>query len=610
MWEKADPMSPSERQPGASNANGKIAATADAIKLVRAMVEERFLAMGRSLESAIEIHARLTTTFQDLLADFESDDLKRAGTDIADAAERVIALASSYRGERGALDEMSSAVAAIDKCILRMQAAVKTVDVLGISAKIEAVHLHEAGTDFLSFADEIDRSLKLAKANMDKLSTEISEVRALLKKASDGEHEFDREHGEALRLIPDRLKRSVESLAEHNRQARDATSAVAGLSQRISGKIGEAVMALQIGDITRQRIEHVEQALDFIEQDPDTDTRMPDSLKDDWLALTQSERDRITALVCRLQSAQLSGTAEDFDEEVRRIIASLKELERSAGDVVRLGEAAYGGSGGRDDTFLFDLESDIQHARALLSGFRAAREDADVVVAAVKGAANRLVDQIGIIQSLEADVRIVGLNTSFKCGRLGPAGRPLSIIAQELRACSKITATEAESVMIDLDRMMTSVGALSDQDQARRVADIGAIGNAMTSSVDRLGSAARNLSFALGTLNNDNDEVTKLLGDTIRRITLHEEIGATLRQAAADLTQRAEAADRMTGMTSPTDAATSVEKSLLEAITASYTMAQERKIHARITGDTDTSEPAASNPATTSPEAALEDFLF
>ena len=34
----------------------------------------------------------------------------------------------------------------------------------------------------------------------------------------------------------------------------------------------------------------------------------------------------------------------------------------------------------------------------------------------------------------------MGLNTTLKCGRLGVVGRPLSVIAQELRDCGGRTA--------------------------------------------------------------------------------------------------------------------------------------------------------------------------
>jgi len=53
------------------------------------------------------------------------------------------------------------------------------------------------------------------------------------------------------------------------------------------------------------------------------------------------------------------------------------------------------------------------------------------------------------LRELEADIRIMGLNTTLECGRLGVPGRPLSAIAQELRDCGSRTASHAAAALTD-----------------------------------------------------------------------------------------------------------------------------------------------------------------
>jgi hypothetical protein len=590
---------------------GEIAGVGDAIRLARALTEEKFLAIGQGLEASVDILARLTATFQALQAELEGEGLKQAARDILGAASGVTALSGSYQGEREALGQLIEVAAAIDGRIARMHKAVKAVDVLGVSAKIEAMHIGDAGTDFLSFANEIDRSLKLAQVNLAELAREIVGVRGHLEKASMGERDFDKRHAEALRLVPARLAASVDSISAHREQAVGATSAVAGRSRQIGQRIGEAVMALQIGDITRQRIEHVEQALeifDRIAQSPDGSAPgTPVGVEPDgWHLLSQAERQRLIALGCKLQSAQLSDVARELDQEVGRIFASLQELTRSAAEIVRLGEQAYGSSEGRRGTFLLELEEEVGRARALLEGFLEARANADQVVESVRGATTSLAGHVGTIQSLEADIRIMGLNTTLKCGRLGNAGRPLSVIAQELRVCANLTAIEADSIMVSLERMTACVGSLSGQEQERRAADIAAVSEAMTASVGRLGAAGHDLADALGTLKRDSDAVTGLLAETVSRITVHEEIGAVLRQAAADLADALEGVDPVAGDTTP------AEDRMLALIAASYTMAREREIHDQvIRGNTASASGfMPSSLGAPAAEGALDDILF
>jgi len=588
----------------------QVASVSEAIRLVRSMIEEKFLAMGESLESSTTILARLTETFQGLLAKFDSDDLKQAVEDVSTSASRVVTLSGAYHTERGALEAMSDAAASIEDSVARMHAAIKAVDMLGISAKIEATHIDHSSSDFRNFANEIDRSLRLAQTNLAKLTNETSIVRDHLVRANIGESRFDAQHGEALRRIPQRLSASVESIATHRDRAVQAASAVADLSSTIAGRIGEAVMALQIGDTARQRIEHVETALDLVDRLVDGHNPSYEIGPAEWQQLSEFDRRRLVAFGYRLQSAQLSDIAFEFEGEVERITASLRDLVVSATDIARLGESAYGGSGGRDDTFLFELESDVQHARQLLDGFRAAREEADSVVAAVTNAAARLADHVEVIHSLEADLRIVGLNTSFKCGRLGLAGRPLSIIAQELRACSRITAGEADGVMESLARMLDGVTALKSREQTGRELNIAAVAKLLTEAVDRLGSAARALSRALAALSQDSEAVTALLDDAVRRITVHEEIAGVLRQASADLLRGADEADLEAGSMPLSDVGMSAQERMLAMISTHYTMAQERQVHIRIAGKTAQPEAASEAQSTTTVETSLDDMLF
>lgn len=559
------------------------AGTADAIRLARALVEERFLGLGHTLEDAADRLDRLTRTFRSVAAEFDGEALKQAARDLTDAADRVTALARSYRGERDALGGLVGSAADMDERVTRMHRAIKAADVLGVSAKIEAMHIGAAGADFVVFAEEIDRSLKLAQSNLAELAREIADVRGHLDRAETAERTFEAQHAGALDLVPRRLAAGVARLGAHHEQAAGTSATVADRSQRVGDRVAEAVMALQIGDITRQRIEHVEQALavlDAASADPDENDGAP------------------ATRIHRLLSAQLADAAREFGEEVERIFASLRALAASAAEIAELGRHAYGDAAGGQESFLRDLRGDVAQAASLLGGFAAARGNADTVVRSVRTAAASLTTHVGTIRSLEADIRIMGLNTTLKCGRLGAIGRPLAVIAQELRACANVTAVEAGAVMGGLGRMTGGIDALSGDEQARRSADIMAVAEIMERAVRQLDEADRRLAGALATLDEDGAAVGALLAETVTHAAIREEIGAVLRRAAAEL-EPTEA----TVISTPTAA----EEALLAQIQASYTMKQERAIHARVLG---LPEHADLPPPAATAEAALDDMLF
>ena len=201
---------------------------------------------------------------------------------------------------------------------------------------------------------------------------------------------------------------------------------------------------------------------------------------------------------------------------------------------------------------------------------------------------------------MEADIRIMELNTSLKCGRLGAIGRPLSVIAQALRDCGGRTATLAAAVLAALQQLLAAAASLTDTRHAPDAAAGGEVGHDMMQAVERLNATGQRLGDALAGLEDDSDAVGGLLATAVERFTVRHEISKVLRQAAADCTLLAEPAD---GPDAAEDAASCA--GILSQIAAGYTMACERAVHARFAPSSE-SDQAAPDAA----ETELADLLF
>jgi len=562
-----------------------------------ALSEEKFLAAGQELEKAITVLRRLTGSFQALLEDLEAEDVELATRDIRQAASTIAALSGAYDQESRTLKSLTAVTRDIHERVGRMVKTVKAAQALGMNAKVEARHLSEISQDFHGFAEEIDRSLKLAQSNLARLRGEVGEMLDHLGQANREEQAFDAQYAGTLKTVPQRLAGSVDTLGRRHEQAVAGAAAVADCSTRMAKRVSEAVMALQIGDITRQRIEHVEAAIRLLQELAEG--------ADEWRHLDGAAQQSLLALGYRLQSEQLADTAAELQREADRIRASLDELKGGTAEITGLGVDTYGGSDVTAGTFLAELEGDIDQARGLLQGFAAARTKADSIVGAVGDAANRLLDQIGEIRSLEVDIRITGLNASFKCRRVGDVGLPLSIIAQELRACAYTTAEEADAIVSSLDEMKRHLTALSDSRRTERASEIAAVTEALTRSVGRIGGAGRELANALDGLKADSDAVMDRLERAQGTLAADERITSALHRAAADLAALASAAPLDTAAAGP--AFEDARAALLERFAASYTMVQERQVHQRVTGGAVEESPT---PPPTDDDSSLDDFLF
>jgi hypothetical protein len=536
------------------------------------MTEGTFVGIGQRLEASINTIDGLTSTFRTLMEELGSEELVRATADLSQVSSRIGAFADAPRDSEAVLGRISALTEAMTARVGRMRKAVQAVDVLAVNAKIAAAHLRTGGEGFATFAEEITRAMKVAEENLDGFAEQLELMAERLKAATANQRALSQQRDQAIRTIPDQLARSVAAIAGRRRQAENTAAAIQRKTVEVGQRVGTAVMAMQIGDTSRQRIEHSEFALTLAARLFGRATRS--AVDFDLSTVPEGEKHRVLDAIATLSLAQLSDTAEELDSQVGEIAASLGELADDAHEIAGLGQQTYSSDGAAAGSFLSELEEDVRHARGLLEDLRNAQTEGDGVMAGVLETTKALARNISAIQSLESDIRLMGLNTTLRSSRLGNEGRALTVIAQELRTCSNLTATEAEAVLSDLDAMVEAAGTSSGADPERRLAEITDLTDILVRSVDRLSKTADSLSSALETLDRESGTVASSLRQTASDIRAKAEIGVILRRASAALS----------GVQgdSPVDEELGDPGDIFAAIFGKYTMAREREVHARV----------------------------
>ena len=401
---------------------------------------------------------------------------------------------------------------------------------------------------------------------------------------------FETGQSDAIRLIPERLNATVSSMPSQHRRSVRAIAAVAKRSERIRHQVRCAITALQAGDITRQRLEHAEYALSLVTDQP------PDPSGD--TALTPEERQEFATTTCRLQSAQLSATAEEFERNRRRIAGSLTAMAGEARILRSLAASTYGSAEHDQGTFIGDLEAQVGAAISLFEDYRTARAEAAQAMVSVSVAAESLCEHLRTVQSLEDDIRVMGLNTTLQCARVGPEGRPLGLIAQELRAYGNEFAREASALIDEVERLTTITGSFSAREPAA-AALVTSVMDTMRHSLACLQESREMLDDTLASLDRDSLRVVTLLEQTAAEMSANDAIGEALRRAA----ERLEAIAPSDGLPLPYLAP--FAERMVEMIARGYTMASERFIHDRILGVSGNARHAEAVAQPT-----LEDMLF
>ena len=521
---------------------------ADRLGRLGDLAERRFAAIGRSLEEAVWILAGLTATFETLLGELRGDDMAQSGQELASIAERVTAVSISAEADVANLRQLAGATEAIRERIARMHSVLQEVETLAVHARLIAATMGEAGIGFLPFAAEIRRSALAARGGVDRLDQELADARQHLKMAGDVAGTFVAQHVGTMQAITARLAAGVTSIDAHVTLSGHAASLAGVASTEIHNEVAATIVAMQLGDITRQRIEHMQSACRVLLQEA------------------------VPAAVCyRLVATQLSDTADELQRGATCVVERMHEIATDAEAIARRGNQAYGASDQESGSFLDGLEADTTCAQVLFGHLRTAHAAVSPRIATVSQAAGRLLGHVATIRSVEADIHIMGINTSLKCGRLGVAGRPLSVIAQAARDCGRQTAQHAAAVLDALEKLLTDVGTVATADSAERVASIDSTAQRMTGVVRRLGSTGQRMRQALAGLADDGAAVARLLRTAVGDFAVQHEIGTVLHDAAA-------ACMRLAEHSTDHDAADAV----LARIAAGYTMAREREAHSRV----------------------------
>jgi hypothetical protein len=589
----------------------RIQQTTDVLGAIRGLTERKFLAIGNSIEQAVVILARLAATFQTLLAAMQSDVVIEAQQKLALATAEAATRADAPANQAAALERLAQVTNSINVRIAAMRQIARHVDILAINARLMAAGMGEAGDDFLGFAAEIRRSARLTQDTLEQIGRELTNAGNQLAAARAGVMAFAEHHGGALRTIPERLAAAVETFKAHDRLAATATTTVAARTADIYQQVSGMIVALQLGDITRQRIEHMQEVATVLLQ-----LASPVSVaQSEWQMLSPDTVATLLQAGCNLAAAQLRDTAGELDREAGRVAKGLSQLAADAQDIGSLGERAYGAADQHHRGFMAELEENLHAIEALFEGLRIAREDTERHIADVLTIAHRLTGNIDTLRGLEADIRIMGLNTTLKCGRLGVIGRPLSVIAQELRDCGSRTAGHADAALLDLKLLaelagtlgadkrktgprseaemtpgMTAMASRTTHDAvvsprtliATRMEPLAAtggnLGHGLLGAVDLLGSTGRSLSDALAGLDADSAAASLLLQAAARDFSVRHDLGEVLKSTAEELSRIA--ADQTGKVTTDT---TSVQQ-LLGRFATIYTMAREREVHARSGG--------------------------
>jgi len=544
------------------------------LESARQVVEARFLEAGDVLSRAVDGVGALIAGLDAIRTNLDAETVTATTGELAQAAATLKSLPDSLDARRQRVGELVKFSDGLAGRIAEMRQHLAYLRVFAINIKITSGGIAAAGPEFAIFAQEIYDCIEMGGAQLDALNNDLTGLDQTLRGALAHEQNLARSCANLLPAVPDALTASAAAIAGHHGRIASVAVSVAVLARDVQKKVGGGLAALQIGDITRQRIEHVQAGLGFLNG------------ADEIATLAPEPRQHAQAFVHRLLGAQLAAMAEDFHREVARIGHNVVGMAADATELLRLRDLASGQTGQSETNFLRDLEGNVGQALDLVGDMTAGERAAETVSRSAAVSARELTERIAGIQNIRADVQMMALNTTLKCSRIGETGKPLGVIAVELRQHAIHLEKSAAQTTSSLEGLFDAAEALG-QGETQGLGRAAAAAAVLSGAVARIGKAGDGVDSALTAAARQGADVVDMLRRAAERFDFHKQIGSVLDDAANQLLDMA-GEDEI-----PTDDIAHALRPLLDRLARQYTMAQEREVHRSLTEGLATVEASA-----------------
>jgi hypothetical protein len=586
----------------------RLTVMSDSLRVVfAAEADGRLLAVGDRLSAAIAVFAQLTSIFQELRESLGSEELRASANRLKEVGRDVSAMVSTLAREHEVLTRLVHLNGAVGKRIASFRKTARAISMLSVSAQVAAASIDLNAGDIASLTHQFKDLAETANSAIEASAHECDTLRALLDKARTAHVTFESEHGERLFSIAQQLGSCVDMVDRQRLAAAEALKATGERSQSISDQIGVVIMALQISDITRQRIEHVSDALDLLVAGLDGNEDDADSGPEWSAGLADDERASVAASVCRLQNSQLAHARRDYDRDVGRAAASLRKLVDDAAMLVHLGQNEFGAGDARYGSFLGDLASKLGTATALIGKCQEARARVDEDILAASDMLRGLLGQLQSVQAIQVNMRLVSLNTTFQCERLGAAGRVLAVIARQLSIRANWMVGDINTLIPILEEIATTAQEFERDRHERSGQRMVAVERTIETALGALRASGEQVGNALSTLGREGTAVGRVLSQAIEGMVAFEEVGRLMYAADERLSDLAQSIEERP------EHNVIVEQRTRLFPTDRYTMASERAIHDAVAtsgGGTPVAAALIKPSSATPAEQTLDDIFF
>lgn len=537
--------------------------------------EEAFLALGADIQafsSKAKAMAKQAAALTELTA---GEDIAQIVETLGGELDQINAVCglSCRREDLGRLEQVVKLIGSLERRTGSFRKIVRTLQMLGVTTRIESARLGEKGRGFMTLAGQVD---SLGRNIIDHWAKIQADAKHLGDQVSSALARTGTLVREQQTVTEEALSSGQANLATLARLSEHSAGASLTLSKRtgeVSRHVGSIVASLQFHDITRQQVEHVCEAVEDMARMLDEETGSGSSDAD---LRRMQETACWIADVCSLQASQLTHCRKAFEQAIDTLIADLSSIAETVDGLNRDLGGMLNSESDSSRNVLDQIEANVHHLIDFMRGFGAKSEELGGIMVQVGETVAQMAGFVGNIEEVGSEIELIALNASVQAAHTGDEGLALGVLAGAIQHLSM----DARSVT---DEVAGELRAIADHAlELQKMSDVSADARRMEQMMGRLEeminslrSLNRQTMDMFGDIRTDGNVLCRDLQAQIDGITFHRDVLQDLAQARGTFEQLADQAM----VQSSEDCDPSKRSDRLKELLARYTMEAERMVH-------------------------------
>jgi hypothetical protein len=527
------------------------------MEAARCRLEERFLEGGGALLSILDVLNKLIASLDQVTGSLDEETANATMGELEVTVARLSGLSAIETGRQAQFMEIAGAQHNLRPEVDDMQETLRYLRTFAVTAKITGAGID----DFAGFAEEILQRIQDGTRQVNEFADKLQFLGSGLKPIRAKGEKIIQSYNQTIPQIVAGLSSGGAEIGKHRKMLMQRADSVRLIAKGIQGKLASTLSAMQIGDITRQRIEHCQSSLAIL----DEYLSSPASA-----GMDSAQRESLSRIIGQLVSLQLNQSIDDFDRDTSKIVTTVASFRSDLMEIEALRKTMTGGD---DNNAMRQLESGVGAARVAVREIEAVAREAGDLSRTTGETVQELVKGIGIIQLVRTDIHYMALNTNLRCSKIGEEGKAINVVTVELRNFAAQLDVTADKILVELQALEVAAQKLSQVEDAD---EEHSLDHRLEKAMDKIRAVGDRMDTEMGALGSQSQAAVGEMDASLARLNFKAELGEALRTCAMDIAVEGDIYE-----------APGIDGALADLggrIARLYTMVSERELHAAVMG--------------------------